>query len=654
MKYNLEKDLKRWLKRKASISLASIVVFAISGSVAFAANSTLEGENTFTGNNTFKGEKQNSTFTVEVKGKATEGAGLENEDSMVKYTLTNVGSYTRADGKKKIHNEIKKRGKLYSDNPEDQIVFHTLDDTGSHLVARGAKKEGNDKVTIHTKIFDDQNKEIASQTFHYDGIYVKAMQDKKIHNSINGGIEFELSKNGSYTTAKKENNIVNKVEDSVVTRLNKDGSSITAEKGKYIASELKEGGIHKLSDTGVFTKAYKGNKIINEVEGGAKLVMDETTSKFTKDLYVGNLVWRDTSTKNNELIIGNEENTAVGKLSVAIGFDNDVEGENSTVVGSSNIVKGKQSSAFGNNNSIEKGTENNFILGSNIKIKGNIKNSIVLGKDSTIEESNVVSIGASGKERKIVHVAAGVADTDAVNVGQLKKYNADLEKKGLNFAGNHGTSNKQLGDTMSIKGKDGISEEDIKTKYDVENVVTTVDKDGNLWIKLAKNPKFNSVEAGEGDTKVTIGNDGVKIGDKVYITKEGINGNDQKIVNIADGIIVKNSKDAVNGGQIHDIIQDINNSIHQTNHRIDKLDDKVNKGLANAAAMAGIEFMDIGINQGTVAAAVGGYKGTNAVAVGVQGAPTENTRVNAKVSVAPGTPTEMMYSVGAAYRFHWK
>nr|WP_236620117.1 YadA C-terminal domain-containing protein [Fusobacterium necrophorum] len=232
--------------------------------------------------------------------------------------------------------------------------------------------------------------------------------------------------------------------------------------------------------------------------------------------------------------------------------------------------------------------------------------------------------------------------------------NTESIKKGLNFAGNHGTTNKQLGDTMSIKGKEGVSEEDVQSKYDTENVVTTVDKDGNLWIKLSKNPKFNSVEAGDGETKVTIGNDGVKIGDKTYITKDGLDANKQKIVNVADGIIAKDSKDAVNGGQIHNIVQDINNSIHQTNHRIDKLDDKVNRGLANAAAMAGIEFLDIGINQGTVAAAVGGYKGTNAVAVGVQGAPTENTRVNAKVSVAPGTHTEMMYSVGAAYRFNWK
>src|SRR3712207_2791310 len=161
-------------------------------------------------------------------------------------------------------------------------------------------------------------------------------------------------------------------------------------------------------------------------------------------------------------------------------------------------------------------------------------------------------------------------------------------------------SNKQLGDTMSIKGKEGVSEEDIESKYDTENVVTTVDKDGNLWIKLSKNPKFNSVEAGDGETKVTIGNDGVKIGDKTYITKDGLNGNNQKIVNVADGKIEKDSKDAVNGGQIHGIVQDINHSINQTNHRIDKLDDRVHRGLANSAAMATLEFLEIGINQATV------------------------------------------------------
>ncbi|MDY6171881.1 MAG: YadA-like family protein, partial [Fusobacterium necrophorum] len=233
--------------------------------------------------------------------------------------------------------------------------------------------------------------------------------------------------------------------------------------------------------------------------------------------------------------------------------------------------------------------------------------------------------------------------------------NAQSIKKGLNFAGNHGTTNKQLGDTMSIKGKDGLSLEEIKKNYDIENVVTEIDEKGNLVIKFAKKPKFESVEAGEGDTKVTIGNDGVKIGDKAYITKDGLDANNQKIVNVADGTIAKDSKDAVNGGQIHNIVQDINNSIHQTNHRIDKLDDRMHRGLANSAAMATLEFLEIGINQATVGAAVGTYRGNQAVAVGVQAAPTENTRVHAKVSVAPSRDnTETMAGVGASWRFNWK
>uniref|UniRef100_UPI0025949DA8 YadA C-terminal domain-containing protein n=1 Tax=uncultured Fusobacterium sp. TaxID=159267 RepID=UPI0025949DA8 len=163
------------------------------------------------------------------------------------------------------------------------------------------------------------------------------------------------------------------------------------------------------------------------------------------------------------------------------------------------------------------------------------------------------------------------------------------------------------------------------------------------------------VEAGDGETKVTIGNDGVKIGDKTYITKDGLDANNQKIVNVADGTIAQDSKDAVNGGQIHNIVQDINNSINQTNQRVDKLDDRMHRGLANSAAMATLEFLEIGINQATVGAAVGTYRGNQAVAVGVQAAPTENTRVHAKVSVAPSrNNTETMAGVGASWRFNWK
>ncbi|MCI7681193.1 MAG: hypothetical protein MSP55_03090, partial [Fusobacterium necrophorum] len=342
------------------------------------------GDNKFTGNNTFEGKNQNSTFTVEVKGKATDPKDknkmIEDQESTVKHTLTAVGSYTRANGKKKIHNAIMKGENLESMDEKDQIVFHTLDDTGSHLAARGAKKEGNDKVTINTKIFDDQNKEIASQTFHYDGIYVKAMQDKKIHNSIDKGIQFELNKNGSYTTGKKENNIVNKVEESVETRLDKEGSKVEVEKEK---------------------------KIVNKVKDGAELVMNKDASKFTKDLYVGNLVWRDRNKNQNggnqdELVIGDKENKASGKSSGAIGFENGVVGDESFAVGIKNIASGvgapKKVLLFG----IENRSIGNISAAFGIHniVKGDYSSSFGIGNESTQWGSSAFGVYNKAEEKE--------------------------------------------------------------------------------------------------------------------------------------------------------------------------------------------------------------------------------------------------------------
>ncbi|CAB3767178.1 YadA family autotransporter adhesin [Paraburkholderia solisilvae] len=59
-----------------------------------------------------------------------------------------------------------------------------------------------------------------------------------------------------------------------------------------------------------------------------------------------------------------------------------------------------------------------------IAIGGNARasaaNSIALGANSIADRDNVVSVGAAGRERQIANVAAGTADTDAVNVRQLK------------------------------------------------------------------------------------------------------------------------------------------------------------------------------------------------------------------------------------------
>jgi autotransporter adhesin len=68
------------------------------------------------------------------------------------------------------------------------------------------------------------------------------------------------------------------------------------------------------------------------------------------------------------------------------------------------------------------------VLGNNVKAAGN--NSVVLGADSDGSLSNVVSVGSAGAQRRIVHVASGVADTDAVNMSQLKALGATTNASG--------------------------------------------------------------------------------------------------------------------------------------------------------------------------------------------------------------------------------
>ena len=56
-------------------------------------------------------------------------------------------------------------------------------------------------------------------------------------------------------------------------------------------------------------------------------------------------------------------------------------------------------------------------------------NSVALGENSVANRANTVSVGSAGKERQIVNVAAGVQDTDAVNVAQLKSVREEAVKE---------------------------------------------------------------------------------------------------------------------------------------------------------------------------------------------------------------------------------
>ncbi|WP_442486481.1 YadA-like family protein [Fusobacterium necrophorum] len=221
---------------------------------------------------------------------------------------------------------------------------------------------------------------------------------------------------------------------------------------------------------------------------------------------------------------------------------------------------------------------------------------------------------------------------------------------GLKFEGDDGkTVKKKLNETLQITG----GEKDPK-KLSQGNIGVISTEDGELTIQLAKELKdLSKITLVDGNGKKAVIDGGSLVfegedGKKTSLTSNGLNNGGNRITNVAAG---EAPTDAVNVSQLNEV----KGAVQQNAQRIDKMNGEMRRGLASAAAMSGLEFMEIGINQGTVAAAVGGWKGTQAVAVGIQGAPTENVRINGKVSVAPGyKQVDTMYSVGASYRFNWK
>ena len=249
------------------------------------------------------------------------------------------------------------------------------------------------------------------------------------------------------------------------------------------------------------------------------------------------------------------------------------------------------------------------------------------------------------------------AGNNAATVGDVLNAGWNLQENGSDkdFVKPYDTVNFVDGTNTKVTVK--TNEDGTKSNVQINLVglpIAFADKDGNRVVQGVKDGKIVYHKM------LSDGTASKELVDPKNVQVTNVNPTDAKINtvgtpgatinNVAPAEVSPTSTQAVNGSQLYQVAQEINN----VNNKVDKLGDRVNKGLAGAAAMSGIEFMEIGINQATVAAAVGGYRGTHAVAVGIEAAPTENTRVNAKASLTPGARTESMYSVGASYRFNWK
>ena len=149
-----------------------------------------------------------------------------------------------------------------------------------------------------------------------------------------------------------------------------------------------------------------------------------------------------------------------------------------------------------------------------------------------------------------------------------------------------------------------------------------------------------------------------KVGDKTYINQSGLNANNQKVTNVADGEVAEGSTDAVNGGQLHQTNQrvatvenrmdGVENRMDRVETRVDNLDNRIDKVGASAAAMANLHPMDFDEDSKvSVAAAVGNYSSETAGALGVFYRPTDRVMMNISTSFGNG---ENMVGGGVSFK----
>ena len=403
-----------------------------------------------------------------------------------------------------------------------------------------------------------------------------------------------------------------------------------------------------------------------------------------------------------------------GQRGLALGNYLTVKGEEAVAVGTNASATADWAIAMGKNSKAEKETAMAFGYDSHAKVSGGV----ALGSWSVVDTAagvsgydpstkaastdtsaawkstvGAVSVGDASKgiTRQITGVAAGAADTDAVNVAQLKKVEAtaaaaktnvtagdnvtvthdsttntykvsakdtyttggtyDAATKKIKFTQNDPSKNYEVdvsglvgsggtgsltfvGDTGSAITKNSGETLQITggaTEVAAANNIGVVSENGKLNLKLAKNIDLGSDGSIKtGDTKMD--NKGLAIQGGPSVTKGGIDAGSKKITHVAAGEISATSTDAVNGSQLQAVKNDVQNNtqnIYNMGKKVGELGTRINKVGAGAAALAALHPLDFDPHdKWDIAAGFGNYRNASAAAVGLFYRPNERTMMS--------------------------
>ena len=338
-----------------------------------------------------------------------------------------------------IHNYVKFKKRNYTDDELKDpkiagkgIVNKIRDDKDKLIAETRMSSRGYEGLVAEDKRYSIISDKNARTRYDKDGITSIAEKGKAINNRISTGKKDSSGREilGAGSTIREKgtefHKDVNVGETYIRDTKNKKNELIIGDKyskadGEKASSLGNKNTVEGKDSTGVgSTNVVKGDNSSalgnkNTVEGkdstgvgSTNVVKGENSAAFG---------YKNIVNKANSIGLG-QENVLNGENSSALGKSNNITGDNSSALGQNNTVLGNSSAAIGNNNNV--GGDNNFAFGNGITFKNGATNSVGLGNGSTVTESNVVSVGSQGKERRITNVAEGINDTDGVNVKQLK------------------------------------------------------------------------------------------------------------------------------------------------------------------------------------------------------------------------------------------
>ena len=499
--------------------------------------------------------------TVEIVGGVTIG---EHEKAEDKLTDENIGVVAKKEEGKngKLDIKLAKNLKNLSSATFTKTVKHgdkeeTTSTVINDLGTTVTDKDGNTNKTTAggTVIQTKDGKEKVE--IKKDGITITDAGDSTL---AHPGKTISLTKDGFDNGGNKITNIAKGMSDNDAATVGQVNAAKKEAMDTLTAGfDVKAGNV-----TGTVSLKAKEKPTVEFLSAGNGLSVDLTTDAKT---HTQKITYRlsDTPVFGEKAVPGEAGNP--GKPGKA-GKDGKVEviGKDGSAV----VINGKDGSIGLNGKDGKDGIGINGKDGGSITIHG------TNGADGQDGQNGLTIRGVDGKNGE--KGEKGVDGTTTINRIVTVDPNGTTHQvatldDGLKFAGDSGDAiAKKLNETVTISG--GVTDE---TKLS-DNNVGVVAKDGKLNVKLAKNltglesatftnkdGNTNQTTAGgtviqnkDGTEKVEIKKDGITITDgpaanpkkKISLTKDGFDNGGNKITNIADGDISKDSKDAVNGGQL--------------------------------------------------------------------------------------------------------